>query len=200
MSEVRKVTLLLSQLKDTDPGARSSAAEGLRRLIEYDSEIFIDSDISQRLLDVLMNDKDPEVKIAVSFAIAQLARYGAKQFIKIPNIIERLVQFVLEEFGHMVRKNLFESLSNFAETAPNLFEENDVIDKILILKEKGEAIKDRFEASRILRYLYESDLGRKLIKNSLEKRMATDFEGVKKLCEKAKWTEIWNELTQSLTL
>ena len=37
MLDDRRARTLFEQLKDTDAGTRCSAAEGIRRLIEYDS-------------------------------------------------------------------------------------------------------------------------------------------------------------------
>ncbi|MHA2060647.1 MAG: hypothetical protein ACW976_07705, partial [Candidatus Ranarchaeia archaeon] len=88
MSEERRVHTLFNQLADSDAGTRCSAAEGIRRLIEYDSEAFKKTDVVQKLIKIVTDDGDHLCRIAASFALAQMAKYDPQQIEKTVNALQ----------------------------------------------------------------------------------------------------------------
>jgi hypothetical protein len=55
-------------------------------------------------------------------------------------------------------------------------------------------VKDRFEAARVLRTLYESLEGKIVLKAALRIMKQKDPEGTKEFCKKSKWNALWREI------
>jgi hypothetical protein len=194
MSEERRVQTLFDQLVDSDAGSRCSAAEGIRRLIEYDSEVFKKTDVVQRLLKMVTADNDHLCRVAASFAIAQMAKYDPKQIENSRNTLTKLIAIGAEDQDALVKKNIFEGLANIAENSPTSYNKPQSVVDLISIKRDSKSVKDRFEAARVLRNLYESLEGKLVLKGALRIMAQVDPEGTKEFCKKSKWSDLWREI------